>query len=118
MRRARDAREDVSAEESLVPMIEEEERRLEKMLEEARSEAERLVEAADREAERAEAELAERIPALQEEKRKAAAARFEEEAERLRSDSSDAVASLRRTMEAGGEAAVRRVVASVWPIGR
>lgn len=102
-------------EESLVPMIEEEEHRLAALLEEARAQAERIVEYAGREANQRIASVEERLPGLKEERNTRARAAIEKEADELRKEASAALDALRADAEANREAAVRAVVEAVWP---
>lgn len=101
--------------ESLVPVIEQEERRLAEMLESARVESDDRVRAAEREAERRIGEVRKQIPAMKEERRKEAMAQFKQEAQRLRLSCSLATEELKAASRTGMKSAVVRIVDAVWP---
>lgn len=102
-------------EESLVPVIEEEERRLAALLDEARANAEEMVRTAESAAQGRAEEMRSRIPKMKEEKRRQAVVLFEKEADELRKETSGAAGRLREAIEAGTRDAVSAIESIVWP---
>lgn len=105
-------------EESLVPLIEEEEHRLAALIEEARRQAGKVVERAELAGVRRVQTLRDSLPKTKEEKKTRAWAAVEKEADELRREASAALGALRAAAEKNRPQAVEAVVAAVWPASR
>lgn len=107
--------ESAQKDESLVPFIEEEERRLETRLEEARTRtAASVAEAEEAAREKTEA-CRRRVPELQEERRRAGLSEIEQEAKELEKELSERTRLLRERVDGRIEDGAEVVVDLVWP---
>jgi len=111
-------KESAQQDESLVPFIEEEERRLETRLEEARMRTTDSVAAAEEAAKQKAEACRQRVPALQEEKRREALAEIEKEANRLEKELSERTKALRERVDSRIQDGAEVVVDLVWPSER